>query len=325
MVFSADASRDSIAAGSHEKRTFSIGFEGSMASSQGVGVQEMVRVAGQLSAGSLTFELYPDAQLANGPKMLGLVQRGELDIFLGGAGYFAALDGRINVFDIPYLFENVEQAYGVMDSAFGREMLDAFGEQGLKGLAFWENGIRSFTNNIGPINHPDDFNGLKIRTMPGNQVHEALWQGVGIETTPLPSGAIYAAIQDGTINSQEHPISVIYARKFYEVQPWLSLTRHMYGPLIQVMNQDLFNSLSKLQQDILLRASFAGAVATRTFSNQNEARFLDEMKSSGLQVNEVDPQPFRERMRPAIEQDFIAKNGGEWLEKINAVLSATHR
>ena len=325
MVFSADASSDGIAANSHEKRTLSIGFEGSMASSQGVGVQEMVRVAGQLSAGSLTFELYPDAQLANGPKMLGLVQRGELDIFLGGAGYFAALDGRINVFDIPYLFENVEQAYGVMDSAFGREMLDAFGEHGLKGLAFWENGIRSFTNNIGPINHPDDFNGLKIRTMPGNQVHEALWQGVGIETTALPSGAIYAAIQDGTINSQEHPISVIYARKFYEVQPWLSLTRHMYGPLIQVMNQDLFSSLSMLQQDILLRASFAGAVATRTFSNQNEARFLDEMKSSGLQVNEVDPQPFREKMRPAIEHDFIAQNGGEWLEKINAVLSATRR
>ncbi|MEE7535539.1 DctP family TRAP transporter solute-binding subunit [Klebsiella huaxiensis] len=304
-----------------EKRRFSIGFEGSMASSQGVGIQEMVRVAGQLSQGEMVFELYPDAKLGNGPKMVDMAQQGELDIFLGGAGYFAALDGRINVFDIPYLFENVEQAYRVMDSDFGREMLDVLDQKKLKGLSFWENGIRSFTNNVKPVTHPADFSGLKIRTMPGNQVHEALWQSVGIDTLPLPSGAIYAAIQEGTINSQEHPISVIYARNLFEVQRYLSLTRHMYGPLIQVMNSVTFTSLSKPQQDILLSASYAGAVATRNFSNENEAIFLAQMKRAGLQVNDVDPKPFREVMKPAIEHEFIDKNGDDWLKKINAMLA----
>ncbi|CAM3480856.1 2,3-diketo-L-gulonate-binding periplasmic protein YiaO [Klebsiella spallanzanii] len=304
-----------------EKRRFSIGFEGSMASSQGVGIQEMVRVAGQLSQGEMAFELYPDAKLGNGPKMVDMAQQGELDIFLGGAGYFAALDGRINVFDIPYLFENVEQAYRIMDSDFGREMLDVLDQKKLKGLSFWENGIRSFTNNVKPVTHPDDFSGLKIRTMPGNQVHEALWQSVDIDTLPLPSGAIYAAIQEDTINSQEHPISVIYARKLFEVQRYLSLTRHMYGPLIQVMNSVTFTSLSKPQQDILLSASYAGAVATRNFSNENEAIFLAQMKRAGLQVNDVDPKPFREMMKPAIEHEFIDKNGDDWLKKINAMLA----
>lgn len=307
-------------AGSSEKRRFSLGFEGSMASSQGVGIQEMVRVAEQLSQGEMTFELYPDAKLGSGPKMVGMVQQGELDIFLGGAGYFAALDGRINVFDIPYLFENVEQAYKVMDSDFGREMLDVLAPKKLKGLSFWENGIRSFTNNVKPVTHPDDFSGLKIRSMPGNQVHEALWQSVGIDTLPLPSGAIYAAIQEGVINSQEHPISVIYARKLFEVQRYLSLTRHMYGPLIQVMNSAIFTALKKPQQDILLSASYAGAVATRNFSNEHEATFLAQMKRAGLQVNEVDPKPFKEVMKPAIEQDFIDKNGDDWLKQINAML-----
>lgn len=304
-----------------EKRRFSIGFEGSMASSQGVGIQEMVRVAEQLSQGEMVFELYPDAKLGNGPKMVDMVQQGELDIFLGGAGYFAALDGRINVFDIPYLFENVEQAYRVMDSDFGREMLDVLDQKKLKGLSFWENGIRSFTNNVKPVTHPADFSDLKIRTMPGNQVHEALWQSVGIDTLPLPSGAIYVAIQEGTINSQEHPISVIYARKLFEVQRYLSLTRHMYGPLIQVMNSVTFTSLSKPQQNILLSASYAGAVATRNFSNENEAIFLAQMKRVGLQVNDVDPKSFREVMKPAIEHEFIDKNGDDWLKKINAMLA----
>jgi len=316
---------DSLSAARRETRQFSIGLEGSMASSQGVGIKEMVRIASQLSQGSITFELYPDAKLGNGPKMIEMVQQGELDIFLGGAGYFASLDGRINIFDIPYLFENVEQAYQIMDSELGREMLDVLDNNDLKGLSFWENGIRSFTNNVKPINHPDDFKGLKIRTMPGNQVHEALWQGVGIATLPLPSGAIYAAIQEGTINSQEHPVSVIYARKLYEVQNYLSLTRHMYGPLIQVMNHARFISLEKQEQDILLSASLAGAVATRNFSNENEAMFLEEMKRAGLQVNEVDAKAFREVMKPAIEHEFIAKNGDEWLKKINAMLAGNSR
>lgn len=320
MVFSSDASVDSLSAGSSEKHRFRIGFEGSMSSSQGVGVQEMVRVATQLSRGSMTFEFYSDAQLGSGPKMVEMVQQDELDIFLGGAGYFASLDSRINVFDIPYLFENVEQAYRIMDSKFGREMLDTLSKKKLKGLSFWENGIRSFTNNVKPINHPDDFKGLNIRTMPGNKIHEFLWQSVGMETTSLPSGAIYEAIQEGVINSQEHPISVIYARKLFEVQGYLSLTRHMYGPLIQVMNSIRFASLDKQEQDILLNASFAGAVATRNFSNGNEATFLEEMKRAGLRVNEVDPKPFREAMKPAIERDFIEKNGDEWLNRINAMI-----
>lgn len=326
MIFSAGVNDDDISAtGNNKMRSLKIGFEGSMASSQGVGVKEMVRVIEQMSAEPVDFQLYPDAVLANGPKMIEMVQQGELDIFLGGAGYFASLDGRLNVFDIPYLFENVEQAYSVMDSAFGREMLDVLEMQGMKGLGFWENGIRSFTNNIRPINHPDDFAGLKIRTMPGNQVHEALWQSVGIDTTPMPSGAVYNAIQTGAIDSQEHPVSVIYARRFYEVQPYLSLTRHMYGPLIQVMNLNMFAALNTQQQEILLAASYAGAVATRRFSNNNEAQFLVEMQAAGLQVNDVDPAPFKEKMRPAIEKDFIAAQGNSWLNKINAVIAGTHQ
>jgi len=315
MAYSSAAS-----AGTSSARQFSIGFEGAMSSSQGIGVQEMVRVARQLSGGRFEFTLFPAAQRGSGPQMVEMTQQGKLDIFLGGAGYFASLDSRINVFDIPYLFANVTQAYHVMDSDFGREMLDVLDRHALKGLSFWENGIRSFTNNVKPVYHPDDLKGLKIRTMPGNQVHERLWQAAGLETTPLPSGEIYAAIQDGKINSQEHPISVIYARKFYEVQRYLSLTRHQYGPLIQVINRDRFNAMASEEQDIIMKASLAGAVATRQFSNENEAAFLEEMKQAGLEVNEVDPRAFREAMRPAIERDFIAQNGDLWLNKINAML-----
>ena len=309
------------AKGSVEKLTLSMGFEGSMESSQGVGAKEMARVAEKLSKGQIDFQFYPDSKLGSGPKMIEMVQKGELDIFFGGAGYFAALDSRINVFDIPYLFENVEQAYKVMDGKFGREMLSVFEPHGLKGMGFWENGIRSITNNTKPINRPEDIAGLKMRIMPGNAVYEKLWKMVGTETTPMPSGAIYKAIKEGRIDSQEHPVATIYARKFFEVQKYLSLTRHLYGPLIQVMNLKEFKSLNKAQQDILLKASYAAAVGMRKFSNDSEAKFLEEMKAKGLQVNEVDPKPFKDKMRPEIEKDFIEKNGNDWLKKISAALA----
>jgi tripartite ATP-independent transporter DctP family solute receptor len=298
-----------------------IGFEGSMASAQGIGAQEMARVAAQLSNGKISLEFSPDATLGSGPAMIAMVRKGELDIFFGGVGYFSALDSRFNVFDIPYLFANVEQAYKVVDGKFGREMLSVLEPHGLKGLGFWENGIRSITNNRQPIYRPEDVQGLKIRIMPGVPLYERLWRLVGAETTEMPSGAIYKAIEEGTIDSQEHPVSVLYARKFYEVQKYLSLTRHLYGPLLEVMNLRTFNSLNAQQQEILFKAAYAGALAMRSFSNDNETRFLEEMKARGLQVNEVDTKPFKEKMRPAIEQDFIEKNGDDWLQKIYAALS----
>jgi TRAP-type C4-dicarboxylate transport system substrate-binding protein len=94
----------------------------------------------------------------------------------------------------------------------------------------------------------------------------------------------------------------------------------MYGPLIQVMTLAKFNSLSVADRHILIKASYAGAVAQRKFSNDNERKFLADMKKKGMQINEVDIAPFRAKVRPAIEKEFVEKNGDEWLKRINAIV-----
>lgn len=304
-----------------EKMTLRLGFETSLESPQGVGAKEMAQVANKLSKGRINIELFPDQQLGTGPQMIEMVKKGELDIFQGGAGMFSAMEPRLNVFDIPYLFESVEQAYKVLDSKFGKEMLATLEPHGLKGLSFWENGIRSTTNNVRPIIKPEDIVGLKMRVMPANPVHVMLWKGLGAEPTPLPFGEIYGKLKSGELDGQEHPIAPIYAGKFYEVQKYLSLTKHMYGPLIQVTNLEKFKAMPKATQDILLKASYAGAVKMRQFSNDNAARFLEEMKQKGVAINEVDIKPFREKMRPIVEKPYVEKNGDAWLKKISASLA----
>lgn len=303
-----------------DKITLRLGFESSLESAQGVGAKEMVRVASEQSKGKIDIELYPDQKLGTGPEMLEMVKKGELDIFFGGAGYFSSMEGRFNVFDIPYLFDSVEQAYKVLDSKFGREMLATLEPHGLKGMSFWENGIRSITNNVRPITKPEDLIGLKMRVMPANPVHVTLWKHLGTEPEPVPFGSIYGKLKNNELDGQEHPIAAIYSAKFYEVQKYLSLTNHMYGPLIMVMNLKKFKALPKKTQDILLKASHVGAVANRKFANENAAKFLEEMKQKGLIVNEVDTKPFRDKMRPIIEQQFVEKNGDAWLKKINATI-----
>ena len=259
----------------------------------------MAQVANKLSKGRINIELFPDQQLGTGPQMIEMVKKGELDIFQGSAGMFSTMEPRLNVFDIPYLFKSVEQAYKVLDSKFGEEMLATLELHGLKGLSFWENGIRSTTNNVRPITKPDDIKGLKMRVMPANPVHVILWKGLGAEPTPLPFGEIYDKLKSGELDGQEHPIAPIYAGKFLEK----------------------FKAMPKATQNILLKASYAGAVKMRQFSNDNSARFLEEMKQKGVAINEVDAIVFREKMRPIVEKPYIEKNGDAWLKKINASLA----
>ncbi len=305
-----------------DKLVLRLGFEVSLDSAQGVGGKEMAKVASELSKGKIDIQLFPDSKLGTGPQMIEMVKKGELDLFQGGAGMFSSMEGRLNVFDIPFLFTNVEQAYKVLDSKFGREMLDSLKPHGLMGMSFWENGIRSVTNNVRPITKPEDLVGLRMRVMPANEVHVTLWKLFGTEPTPLPFGEIYEALKSGKLDGQEHPIAPIYGGKFYEVQKYLSLTRHMYGPLIQIMNLEKFNALPKQTQKILLKASHAGAIAQRKFSNDNETKFLASMKEKGVEINDVtDTSAFRDKVRPTIEQQYVAKNGDEWLKRINASLA----
>ncbi|MCC8191253.1 MAG: TRAP transporter substrate-binding protein DctP, partial [Planctomycetes bacterium] len=146
------------------------GNETAKTDSQYVGMEAMAKEVKEKSGGRMEMELYPASVKGTPQEMVDMVKNGsdELDIYLGGAGFFANWDGRLNVFDIPYLFDDAPQAHAILDGEFGTEMLSVLEPFGVKGLAFWENGVRSITNSVRPIRTPDDVKGLKLRVMPGN-------------------------------------------------------------------------------------------------------------------------------------------------------------
>lgn len=306
---------------SGEKITLKIGNETARTDSQFVGIQAMVDEVLAKAGDRIDIKLYPASEKGAPYAMVDMVRsgNGELDIFVGGAGFFAGWDGRFSIFDIPYLFENAPQAHAILDGAFGGEILAALEPFGIKGLAFYENGVRSITNSKRPIKTPDDVKGLEMRIMPGNPVHEKIWTMLGANTHPYPFRDIYENLKNGNCDGQEHPVATIFSGKFHEVQKYLSLTRHLYGPLIMIMNKAKFDSLPEDMQKLLVAAARIGARAQRQFIVDNEAGAIAEMQKAGMEVNEADAKLFRDMLRPTIERDYVEKNGDDWLVRIESL------
>jgi len=178
------------------------------------------------------------------------LQLGTIDLVVTSTGPLGGFVSKMFVVDLPFLFRDREHAYKVLDGPIGRELMDAFSAKGIKGLAFWENGFRQITNNVRPIEKPEDLKGIKLRTME-NKVHLAAFRAFGASPTPMAWSEVYTALQQKTIDGQENPVAIIYHQKLVEVQKYLALTRHFYSPTPLLMSLKAFNALPQDTQKIM--------------------------------------------------------------------------
>ena len=161
------------------------------------------------------------------------------------------------ILDIPFLFRDKAHSRNVLDGAIGQDMLTKFDAKGFKALAWGENGVRHMTNSKRVVNSPDDLKGLKMRTME-NPVHVAAYKSFGIVPTPMAFPEVFTALQQGTVDGQENPLSVIMAAKFDQVQKHLTLTGHVYSPAIFLMSKPAFDKLSAADETAFLESAKEG-------------------------------------------------------------------
>lgn len=207
----------------------------------------------------------------------------------------------------------------MLDGPIGTKVLDEFGAQRLKGLAYWENGWRAFTNSKRPIRTPDDVKGLKIRSTP-NPYHIQAFKLLGMNPSPLAIAELYSALEMGAFDAQEHPINVTLSAKFYEVQKHLTVSNHIYSPLILVMNKAKFDSLPPEYQTVVVESAREAARYQRELNASNAGKWVEELKKSGMQVVEkVDMAPFQKVVAEPIAKTFGEKFGPDLLKSIEAV------
>ena len=266
------------------------------------GAREFARLVEEGTKGDVIVKVFGGGQLGKGEReLLEGLQLGTIDLAVTATGPVSNFSEDMGVVDLPFLFTSNEHVDKVLDGPIGRGLLDGLEKANIKGLAFFENGFRNFTNSKKSLISPKDFEGLKFRTME-NPVHLASVRQLGAQAVPMSWGEVYTSLQTGVIDGQENPVAIVYAFKLSEVQKYLSLTGHFYSPAPVSMSLKKFKSLKPEYQKVLLDAALKAAAYERKLIRDNEAKQLASLKEQGMVVSEVDKAVFVEAMAPVYAQ-----------------------
>jgi len=268
------------------------------------------------SQGRFEVQVFPNGALGSDQQTIGAVRGGSLDICLTGNPFFTGLAPKLNVLDLPFLIQSRKHAAVVMDGPIGDGLRRELEGSNLKALATWEIGWRNLTNNRRPVASAADIKGLKIRTTP-NPAHIKAFQLLGALPTPMAFTELFTALETGTVDGQENPVTLILNAKFFEVQKHLSLTRHAFttGPV--VMNKGKFDALPADIQELLVRSAVEIASVQRQMNEDTEGSSLAALKKAGMQaVESPDRDSFAKIVTAEVEKEFVSKYGSETLEAI---------
>lgn len=269
--------------------------------------------------GEVKVNIFPSGQLGNDAQMIDGTRAGIIDISMVGLNNYSGLMPESAAFTLPFMFPTRETAYKVLDGAVGQSVLDGMAEFGLKGLGFPENGYRNMTNNRGPIKTPADVQGLQMRVNSSKALND-MFNALQANPQQIPVAELYTALETGVVDSQDHPIGVTLSFKFYEVQKYLSMTRHAYSPLAVAMNLKKFEGLSAEEQKVILDVAQEAVDLQRYLSTEKEYSMIAELEAGGMMVNQdVDGAAFQAAIKPVWE-GFISQNGDTL---VNAILDAS--
>lgn len=306
------------ATGAQAQQTVTLGHSLSAESHYGVGAEAFLTTLEELSGGAFTGEQSPAGVLGGERDMIEGLQIGSIDVVITSTGPLGNFVPEVYALDLPFLFRDYDHARRTLDGDIGQELLAKIDENNLVGLAWSENGFRHVTNSRRPVNGPADLEGLKLRTME-NRVHMAAFQEMGASPTPMAFPELFTALQQGVVDGQENPVTVITATKFWEVQDYVSLTGHVYSPAVVLASPVLMDGLSDEEKGWFYEAARASAAATRAEVNRLEDAGVAMLRENGMEViTDIDKAPFRalaERSYSVYTDEY----GSEMVERIRAV------
>ena len=286
-------------------------------SHQGVGIDTFAKEVEKRTNGRIKIQPFYSGSLGGERESIEAVQLGTQELTLTSSGPVPNFVPETRILDIPFLFRDKAHAHAVLDGPIGQELLTKFDAKGMKALAWAENGVRHMTNSKRAVNSPEDLKGLKMRTME-NPVHIAAYKGFGIITTPMAFPEVFTALQQGTVDGQENPLSVIMSAKFDQVQKFMSLTGHVYSPAVILMNKAAFDKLSAADKQVFMDAAKEAVKANRARVAEDDAKGVTELRAKGMQIVEVDKAKFVAALT-AVNADFEKQFGKANIDKIRAV------
>jgi tripartite ATP-independent transporter DctP family solute receptor len=272
----------------------------------------------QATHGAVKVEIYGGSTLGSDRELVEGLRFGSNDIWVGGAGVLTAASDTAKIFALPFMIRDAEHFEQAFNGPIGQEITEAVKkESGLQVLAYWLRGPRWLTTKA-PVRSPADLSGLKIR-VPDSPVSVASWKALGAAPTPMNFGEVFSALQQGVIDGQENPLSLIESSKFSEVVKYLVRTEHSYEPIVIVMSASRLSRLPEAQRKAVLAAATGAAQAFAAEEvAKGESAFVKLLQEQRMTLIEPDKAPFRAKVGPSFVRSVFPSIAGLY-EKVVAV------
>ena len=292
----------SATTGPVEDVVLKIGVSTGESDPRNIAAMQFANEISEKTGGTITAVVYPYGQLGGDAELIDAMAADskKVDIIITDASNFATYEPKMGISALPFLFDDFDTAWAFMDSEIEAEVEELLIKDNMRVLAHYCSGFRCVTNSKGPIETPEDMQGLVIRT-PQNPVIMATMTSLGAYPQPLSFAELYPALRQGTYDGQENPIPVIYNNKLYEVQKYLSVTNHIYSGLCFTISERVWNRFTPAQQKIIQKAAEDSAKADRESNRKQTEELMETLRKAGMEINEPPLRPFAEATRTVLE------------------------
>ncbi|WP_052341685.1 TRAP transporter substrate-binding protein [Salinarimonas rosea] len=271
---------------------------------QAQAAQQFAEDVREATGGEVEVQIFGGSTLGTDRELIEGLKLGTADIWVGGAGVLSAASDTAKIFTVPFMFDDLEHFQEVYNGPVGEEIsLNIEEEAGYEVLSYWMRGPRWLTVNE-EVQTPEDLAGLKIR-VPDSPVFVKSWERLGAAPTPMAFGEVFTALQQGVIDGQENPLSLIYTAKFPEVVEYLVRTEHVMEPIAMVMSSNRFESLPEEHQTAVREAAQGRAKEyTAEQVLKGEKEYLQQLQEQGMTLVEPDAAAFQAQLEGFVDDEF---------------------
>ncbi len=264
--------------------------------------------------GTVEVRIFGSAQLGEDKEMLEGLRLGTLEMHVPSS-VLHSVEPMFGLFDLPFLIRDRKQIERIAEGPLGEKLAEALADDDLVLLGFWENGFRMITNNVRPVARPEDLRGIRLRT-PKDPERMKMFAAFGASPTSMSFGEVFSALKQGVIDGQENPLSQIVPGRFYEVQRYLSLSRHVYSPAYPVMARSYFEALDEDLRTAILESAVEVGRFHRELGVKEDVRYR-ELLEEHMEVTEIDEAAFAAAAVP-LYREFEEKFGSEMVESVRS-------
>lgn len=281
---------------------------------QATAMNKFAELASTYTKGNVKIQAYHSAVLGSDEKQLQAVQAGTQELYIGTLAPLSSRVKEVQVWDLPFLFQNQREVYAVLDGASSKQIFAKIEPAGLVGLTWTGMGFRNLSNSKRSVNKVEDISGLKIRVMT-NPVALDTWKTIGANATPMAFAEVFPALEIKALDGQENPLLHMYANKMQEVQKFITVTNHVYTPVAMVASKKFWDSLSADDKAGVQKAATEAGLLQRKLLDEGDAEVMTKFKAAGVTLNTMSPaelarvqekvKPVVAKFAPQIGEDFV--------------------